>query len=301
MKTRRQKMTRMVEHTIAGKTRMVPDEYEVNVPVAPRDLDRAALRAVVVMTTVVVAGSVVWSTVSIGSLLSAKSPAWAAYLVAGVFDLAWITCLTVEWLSRYEPEKARIPRNAGWAALALSMGAIFTQHMVVGSPVTGVVGAAVSALAKGMWLVLMKYTSRDLLPAQQAWLDQERADINAQMAVATVQRQLLRTQDATTAQRLALEAARPVLTTVEREEDEIPETPRPVVTTPALPKIRVPSVAATRDTSGLMTTAEVATLLGVSPSTVRGWKHRGRLSPVVDDETVLYSRDAVEAFQETRR
>ncbi len=300
MKTRRQKLTRMVEHTIAGKTRLVPDEYEVQVPVPPRDLDRAALRAVVVMTTVVVAGSVVWSTVSIGSLLSAKSPAWGAYLVAGVFDLAWITCLTVEWLSRYEPEKARIPRNAGWAALALSMGAIFTQHLVVGSPVTGIVGATVSALAKGMWLVLMKHTSRDLLPAQQAWLDQERADINAQMAVATVQRQLLRVQDAATAQRLALEASRPVFETAERETEEAPD-PLPVAATPALPKIQVPSVAATRDTTGLMTTAEVATLLGVSPSTVRGWKHRGRLSPVVDDETVLYSRDAVEAFQETRR
>jgi len=292
MKTRKERRTRMVGHTIAGETRMVEQEYWVDVPVAPRDLDRAALRAACVMAALVVAGSVVWSTVSIGALLSQAAPVWAAYLVAGVFDLAWITCLTVEWLSRYEPSKATLPRRAGWAALAVSMGAIATHGFVSGSLATGIVGALVSAIAKGMWLVLMRHTARNLLPAQQAWLDSKRADINAQLALATAQRNLLRVEDATASQMLALEAERPVAATVDVE-----RTPAvPVAATEPVRRVVTASVAAT----GLMTTAEVATFIGVSPSTVRGWKHRGRLTPTVDDETVLYDRADVEAFQATR-
>jgi len=324
VKTRTEQRTRMVEYTVNGTTRSVPETYSVEVAVAPRDLDRVALRAAVLMTTAVVLGSVIWSTVSIGSLLSASAPSWAAFLVAGVFDLAWITCLTVEWLSRYEPAKAALPRRAGWGALFLSMSAITIHGYEQGALIVGVVGALVSAIAKGMWLVLMRYTVRELLPVQQAWVDGELADVHAQKALATVQRQLMRTQDATNAERLALNASRPVETTVEVQRPSVEETAtpvalpstvvektatpvevqRPAVETPvALPSTPVPvqRPAVNVETSQYMTTADVvkrAAELGMptAESTVRSWRHNKKLPTAVEVDGALHDRDVVEVF-----
>ncbi|MFC7825619.1 protein transporter Sec31 [Streptomyces sp. NPDC057375] len=232
MKTVSKRRERLVPHVINGKTHQVKEPYEVEVPVPPKDWDSIVLNAVMAATCLVVMGAVAWSTVSIGDLLSEAAPLWVSYLVAGVFDLAWITCMATEWLSRYDTNKAKLPKVAGWVALAVSMGAIFTHGNMAGSFWVGVFGAVVSALAKGMWLVVMRHTAKDLDGKARQWVEAETAEVNAQLAMAAVTRQLNRTR-ARAADELAA-IGQPSTLVVERaaehEQAEHPEQPaRPVL------------------------------------------------------------------------
>ena len=84
----------------------------------------------------------------------------------------------------------------------------------------------------------------------------------------------------------------------------VPETRpvAPVRNAPAVPKERpvAPAVSETpvSETQTLLTVAEAAVVASqvrgetVTPSTIRTWKHRGRLSPALDGDT-LFERDAV--------
>ncbi|MFI5640318.1 protein transporter Sec31 [Streptomyces goshikiensis] len=234
MKTRSKQRTRLVPHVINGKEHEVKEQYEVEFPVLPKDWDDLVLKAVLATTCAVIVGAVAWSTVSIGDLLSQAAPTWVSYLVAGVFDLAWIICMATEWLSRYDPRKAKLPRAAGWVALAISMGAIFTHGNVAGSVWVGVFGAVVSALAKGMWLVVMRHTARDLDGKARQWVEAETAEVNAQLAMITVTRQLNRTRARAADELAAL--GQPSTLVVERAapstEHEHPEHARPVLARP---------------------------------------------------------------------
>ncbi|MFM9620826.1 protein transporter Sec31 [Streptomyces turgidiscabies] len=218
MKTTSKRRTRLVPHVINGKAHQVKERYDVEVPVPPKDWDSIVLNAVMAATCLVVVGAVAWSTVSIGDLLSQAAPTWVSYLVAGVFDLAWITCMATEWLSRYDTNKAKLPKVAGWFALAVSMGAIFTHGNLAGSFWVGVFGAVVSALAKGMWLVVMRHTAKDLDGKARQWVEAETAEVNAQLAMAAVTRQLNRTR-ARAADELAA-IGQPSTLVVERAEHE---------------------------------------------------------------------------------
>src|SRR3972149_3770615 len=133
MKYRTEERTRMVPETRDGRTHMIPQPYKVDLPVALRDWDAIALTAVHTAAALAVAGAVTWSTVAIGDLLSGVAPVWTSYLVAGVFDLAWITCMVLEWLSRYDQDRARLPVVCGWLALALSVTLIVVHGARYGS------------------------------------------------------------------------------------------------------------------------------------------------------------------------
>ncbi|GAA4016097.1 protein transporter Sec31 [Streptomyces plumbiresistens] len=194
MKTRSEHRTRTVPKTIDGKTHDVTETYTVDVPVPPADRDAQALQAVTALAGLIVLGAVVWSTVAIGGLLALTSPVWVAYLIAFVFDAAWIGCLVLEWINRYDPERARTPRRAGWAALALSMGLIAAHGTVSGSLGVGLAGAAVSLVAKGFWHVVMRATGAELDPASAQWAAAERAEVHAELATVAVRRQLHRTR-----------------------------------------------------------------------------------------------------------
>ena len=196
-----------VPFTVDGKTHNITKTREIQVPALPRDRDADVLNVVIVVTCVVVVAAMVWSTVSIGSMLNRFSPAWAAYMIAGVFDLAWIVALATEWLSRYQPDKARRPRRLGWMALAISMAAIFAHGAMGGGWIAGAVGAVVSAVAKAMWMLVMHHQARELTDDHQQWVDAEMSEANALLAVTVARRQVARVRAQAAREMTALESS----------------------------------------------------------------------------------------------
>lgn len=162
------------------------------------DLDRAVRRTIVAGVALVVAVTMVWSTYAIGDLLSAAAPPLIAFGVAGVFDLAWILCMAMEWALRYD-ERARIPRAAGWLALAVSVSAIATHGALRATLLVGLVGAVISLLAKGLWTVLMMATTHRLNETSAQVVAQRKSEAAEELAMATVERELARTREATAA------------------------------------------------------------------------------------------------------
>ncbi|MEX3206058.1 protein transporter Sec31 [Streptomyces acidiscabies] len=206
MKTRKIPRTRLVPHTVDGKTRMVPDPITVEVPVPPRDWDQAVLTGVTCIAALVLTASVIWSTASIGDLLARVVIAPAAYGAAIVFDLAWIACMAIEWLARYDADRAALPRRAGHAALAVAMLAVGAHGWISGYLVIGIVGAVVSCLAKGLWTVLLDHQAPPLDPRTRAYIQQELAEAGASLALIPARRRVQRAQALVDAERTALDA-----------------------------------------------------------------------------------------------
>lgn len=204
MKSRTVLRTRAVPHTIGGKTHMVTEQYEVQVPVPPRDWDRIMLATVTGTAGLLVLVTVVWSTANIGDLLAHITVVGAAYAAAVAFDLAWIMCMVIEWLARYDRRRARMPRAAGHLALGIAMAAVAVHGWTEGQHAIGIIGAAVSGLVKGLWTVVLGFYAAPLDPRTQAWVEQQLAEAGARQALIPVQRQLLRSEGAIEAERLAL-------------------------------------------------------------------------------------------------
>ncbi|MEU5624264.1 protein transporter Sec31 [Streptomyces tendae] len=203
MKTR--PTTQLVPHTVDGKTRMVP--VHVDAPAPPRDWDRFVLNGVTGIAAIVLTASVVWSTASIGDLLAHAVIEPAAYGAAVVFDLAWIACMAVEWLARYDEDRAALPRWAGHVMLVLAMLAVGAHGKVAGYWEIGLIGAAVSALAKGLWTVVLRHQTPPLDERTRAWIQGELADAGASLALIPVRRQLQRAQGQVDAERAAIASA----------------------------------------------------------------------------------------------
>ncbi|MGW3191614.1 protein transporter Sec31 [Streptomyces ardesiacus] len=200
MKTR--PTTQYVPHTIDGKTRMVPVQVDQQAP--PRDWDRLVLNGVTGIAALVLTASVVWSTASIGDLLAHAVVEPAAYGAAVVFDLAWIACMAVEWLARYDGDRAALPRKAGHVMLVLAMLAVGAHGKVAGYWEIGLIGAAVSALAKGLWTVVLRHQTPPLDERTRAWIQGELAEAGASLALIPVRRQLQRAQGQVDAERAAI-------------------------------------------------------------------------------------------------
>ncbi|MGE7437970.1 protein transporter Sec31 [Kitasatospora sp. NPDC001175] len=194
-RTRETTRTRTVPYTANGRTEMVDEEYTVHVPIPPRDWDQIIRRGVITSSALSVIGSIAWSTASIGDLLSSVVEPAIAYGSSSVFDLGWITCMGAEWLARYQPAKARLPRIAGHAALAIAMAALCVHGVLAGGPkgiCVGLVGAAVSAIAKGMWTIALRQSANPLNNLAQQWVDQQMSAAGARLALAAVERELMR-------------------------------------------------------------------------------------------------------------
>ncbi|MER8262715.1 protein transporter Sec31 [Streptomyces griseus] len=183
---------RLVPHAVDGKTRLVEEDYEVMVPVPPRDWDQAVTTAVTAVAALLVAVAVVWSVASIGDLLARAVVAPIAYLAACAFALAWVTCMALEWLARYDAARAAGPRTAGNWALAVDMALVATHGYVEEALYVGLAGAAVSAVAKKMWSTVMSHQSRPLPARTATWLQDEEADITARLALGARKRHLAR-------------------------------------------------------------------------------------------------------------
>ncbi|CAM5590254.1 protein transporter Sec31 [Streptomyces purpurascens] len=202
MKTR--STQQLVPHTVDGKTRMVP--INVDAPAPPRDWDHIVLNGVTTIAAVVLTASVVWSTASIGDLLARAVIEPAAYGAAVVFDLAWIACMAVEWLARYDEDRAALPRKAGNVALLVAMLAIGAHGKVSGFWEVGIVGALVSGLAKGLWTVVLRHQTPPLDERTRAWIRAELADAGASLSLIPVRRKVQRAQAQVDAERIALGA-----------------------------------------------------------------------------------------------
>ncbi|MBX9392254.1 hypothetical protein K4749_01235 [Streptomyces sp. TRM72054] len=189
-------------------------------PRLPFNLDATLRRALFAAAVLMTIGAIVWGTVAIGSMLSLLAPAWAAYLVAGVFDAGWAACLIAEWLLRYDSRRAKAPRNAGLAMLAVSMAAIVIHGVLAAAVLVGIVGALVSAAAKGVWAIGMHTIRIKLDPKYEAYLRTLQQQTGTEQALALGEWDRRITEDRTVKLRLALEARRPP---VEPTVDQIPD------------------------------------------------------------------------------
>ncbi|WP_030674877.1 hypothetical protein [Streptomyces cellulosae] len=194
MKVRSAHRTRTVPKTIDGKTHQVDETYTVELPVPPADRDAQALAAVTGLAVLIVTGAIVWSTVAIGGLLSMAFNPAVSYGIACVFDATWIGLMALEWIARYDPERASLPRRMGWGALALSMALIAAHGAVSGFLWVGIGGAAVSLSAKSFWHVVMKTTGPRLDPGTAQWVAAERSEVDGQRALVAARRQLERSK-----------------------------------------------------------------------------------------------------------
>lgn len=236
MKTRTVNKVRTISKIIDGKSHDISENYTEREPVMPRDMESTVLRSVFVTVSVIVAAAVVWSAQSIGSLLSMVAPAWVAYMIAVVFDMAWIMFMALEWLSRYDKQRAALPRKAGWVALGLSMVMIALHGYYSGYLLVGIAGAFVSLIAKGLWAALMLHTSVRMDDATLQWVAAERSEINGQLATMRVRRELQKSKARLSdeAAALAIEQSGPVsLSVVDARTDE--DDVRPLSVSPVRP------------------------------------------------------------------
>ncbi|KOG21783.1 hypothetical protein [Streptomyces viridochromogenes] len=204
MKTSKIERTRLVPHTVDGETEMVLDTEVIEVPAPPADWDQRVRVAITIGAAVLVTASLVWTTASVGALLAMSTVAVVAYAAGVAFDASWILCMGAEWLLRYDPDRAALPRRAGHAALAVSMGAVFAHGQLSGEWVVGAVGAAVSALAKGGWMIAMRVHARPLDDRTQQWVTKRRAAVDGQLAMIPIRRELQRGQHLVDAEQRSL-------------------------------------------------------------------------------------------------
>lgn len=187
-----------------GRVRMGRQTQQRQLPALPRDWDRIILGGVTAGAVAFLAVSVVWTAASVGALLSKAAPAPVAYSVAAGFDLVWIMCLGLDWVARYDRDRAATPRTAGMVFLLIAMAAVGVHGWQTGNAAVGIFGAMVSALAKGLWTVVLRYRGVELPEPVRDVLVQERAELGLELALASHQRQALRTRAQLAAYRVAL-------------------------------------------------------------------------------------------------
>jgi hypothetical protein len=220
---------RRATRTITENVHGVDVAYEVpdTTPVVrlPFNLDATLRRLLFGFAILMTLGAIVWGTVAIGGMLQMLAPAWAAYLVAGVFDAGWASCLIAEWLLRYDSKRADLPRNVGVAMLAVSMSAIVLDGHRNHALLVGIVGALVSAAAKGVWAIGMHTIRIKLDPKYEAYLNARRQQTGTEQALALGEWDRQITGDRTARLKLALEARRPAEPAVDQIVDRPQSTP----------------------------------------------------------------------------
>lgn len=192
-------------HTVDGVSAPVIRTRRVAVPVLPRDWDALSVRAVVGLVLALTAVSITWSTVSIAHLLKGT---WTAYLAGGVFDLAWCAALGMAYLVRFRLDRRAVVDRVGWALLTVTVTAIGLEGYRTGGLAMACIGASVSIAAKALWWTLGHATRPELNADDAQWVAAQISAASAQLAVASVRRQVARAQDRVTAELLAIEASR---------------------------------------------------------------------------------------------
>lgn len=244
MKLRQVTRNKTITETVNGREVHYTQPYTETVPAIPFNLDSLLRRALFLLAICATAGAIIWGTVAIGSMLSLLAPQWAAYAVAGVFDTGWVSCLIAEYLMRYDDEKAAVPRRVGYTMLIVSMSAITLHGHIEDALLVGIVGAFVSAAAKGMWAMGMHVTRVKLAPKYQAYLREMEQETGAQLALAQKERDRTLTEGKAVSLRVALEAQRGPDTKAEQVTEPFAKVPEHVLAasanTPATSGFAVP-------------------------------------------------------------
>lgn len=203
MKFKEEIRKRLVDHTVDGVTHKIRQPYKVRTPVLPADWDGRAMKAASTLVLTLTAIAVVWSTVSIGALLQGG----VGYAAAALFDISWIVVLLLEWMSRFDPDKRKFARTMGYVLVGVTMGAIFWHGLLQHSVALAVIGAAVSLIAKTLWMGIMRHVDRDLSDDDRQWVEAEISKANAKVAIAGVRRQAAAAEVHARLQLLAAEQA----------------------------------------------------------------------------------------------
>ncbi|MGW6905682.1 hypothetical protein [Streptomyces sp. NPDC054940] len=269
MKFRSETRRRAVEHTVDGITHTVNKPYTQRVPVLPADWDSRAIKAASGLVLVLTLVAIVWSTVSIGQLLQGG----AGYAAAVLFDVSWLTVLILEWLGRFDPKKREFARNMGFGLVAITAGAIFWHGWLLDSVALAVVGAAVSVIAKALWMAIFKHVDKPLSDEDRQWVDAEISKANAKLAVAGVRRRVAVAEVQARAEILAAERILGELDDeantaeqVDVEAEPVPALASPnTVRKPIEPALSIAEMARQQITSGASNKDAVDEILRVRP------------------------------------
>ncbi|MGW2951568.1 hypothetical protein [Streptomyces eurythermus] len=171
-------------------TRKVP--YTGWEPVPPRDWDDLILRGVTAVTLGVTGLAVIATTASVGGLLVRLIPGELAYAVGVVFTATWLCCHGVEWLQMMSGREAWTARIAGWAALAISMGAVITYGHTLDQTAAGVIGGSIDLLSKGLLTLVMGLYRVQLDPGPAHWLREQEQRLSSKAYLAVKLRRINR-------------------------------------------------------------------------------------------------------------
>ncbi|MFF3096767.1 hypothetical protein [Streptomyces cyaneofuscatus] len=166
------------------------EPYTVDVPVPPRDWDQALFRFVLGVALMSTTVAIVWSTAAIGTLLQLLVTAGIAYAAASLFELVWILCLAAERLLQRTPDRARRVRILGWVSLLAVTTAVVVHGVHEGQVAAGIIGGAVSLMAKGSWWVVFQVKNVRLRPRLENWLAQKVEETAAEEYLLAARQQL---------------------------------------------------------------------------------------------------------------
>ncbi|MFB7832029.1 protein transporter Sec31 [Streptomyces sp. NPDC056056] len=268
MRTRTERRERLVPHTIDGETKLVPETYTVEVPVPPKDWDHIVLTAALAVVAVGLGIVIVWSTSSIGDLLvrtDVLKP--IAYAAATGLSLGWIVCMALEWLARYDPARVKRPRRAGHAFLAADMAAVCVHGWVADSLKVGIIGAVLSAGAKGLYTLVLDHQAAPLDARTQQWVAIKRGEVGSRLALGAVRRQLTRAESRAAAEEAALRTAQDGPDSAE-DDEEATVLPLPPGAVTAKDAVRTAWEAGFREEDAIRRTASAALGRPLSPDTV---------------------------------
>ncbi|MFJ1606984.1 hypothetical protein ACIOHS_26975 [Streptomyces sp. NPDC088253] len=176
--------TRSVLSSVFGEEVMDEEEYEVDVPVPPRDWDRVLMRFLLTVALASTAVTFVWSTSSISKLLRLiGTETEIAVGAASLFELLWIVCLAAEWLLRGQPDRAEPMKKAGWVAVWFVVAAVVAQGVHAHEVAAGIFGGLVSLMAKGSWWVVFRVRQVHLRRPIAVWLQRKMEDTAAAEAL----------------------------------------------------------------------------------------------------------------------
>ncbi|MFJ3545429.1 hypothetical protein ACIPQH_25075 [Streptomyces rubiginosohelvolus] len=257
VKYRTETRHRPVTADVFGEEVTEYEPYDVDVPVPPRDWDRVLFRGVLAVALGSTAVAIVWSTAAIGGLLELLVTAGIAYAAASLFELVWIVCLAAERLLQTTPDRARRVRIVGWLSLLAVAGAVIVHGVHEKQLAAGILGGAVSLMAKGSWWVVFQVKNVRLRPRLAAWL-QRRVEETAAEEYLLAARQQLGGRTAYNAAVYGEGEAATARSAILASRDAEPPAPARAVAPAVSPAYVAPSVAPVAPTAPLAPAAPVA-------------------------------------------